>query len=120
MNSYNTRWLTHARRLITAAVCTGTMVAVGGGAAQATTVPVDTAPADSAAPADTSAPAEPMALALTLTETGIEGLPEDLVAGLVDITVTDETNAVDGEVDFTLVEPGTDVATFTESTPCTR
>ena len=54
---------------------------------------------------------------MTLTETGIEGLPDDLVAGLVDITITDETEAVDGEVDFTLVEPGTDVATFTEGLP---
>ena len=51
---------------------------------------------------------------MTLTETGIEGLPDDLVAGVVDITVTTETEAVDGEIDFTLVEPGTDVATFTE------
>ena len=113
MNSYNTRWLTHARRLITAAVCTGTMVAVGGGTALATTVPVDTAPADSAAPTDTAAPAEPRAVAVTLTQTGIDGLPEDLVAGVVDFTVTDETEAAGGELNLTLVEPGTDAETFT-------
>jgi hypothetical protein len=99
-------------------MCGGTLVVAGGGVALATTVPVDTAPADSAAPADTMAPAEPVAIALTLTETGIEGLPDDLVAGLVNVTVTDETGAaVDGEVDFTLVAPGTDVETFIAALP---
>ena len=83
----DTRWLAHARRLITATVCAGTLVAAGGGVASATTVPGDTTPADSAAPA------EPVAIAVTLTETGIEGLPDDLVAGVVDVTVTDETGA---------------------------
>ena len=48
MNINDTQWLAHARRLITAAVCAGTLVAAGGGVALATTVPVDTAPADSA------------------------------------------------------------------------
>ena len=65
-------------------------------------MPGDTTPADSAAPA------EPVAIAVTLTETSIDGLPDDLVAGLVDVTVTDETEGAGGEIDFTLVEPGTD------------
>ena len=55
---------------------------------------------------------------MTLTETGIDGLPDDLVAGLVDVTVTDETDAAGGELNFTLVEPGTDVATFTDGLAC--
>jgi hypothetical protein len=120
MNIGDTRWHAHARRLITAAACAGTLVVAGGGVALATTVPVDTAPADSAAPADTAAPAdsaapaEPVAIAVTLTEAGIEGLPADLVAGIVDVTFTDETGAAGEGIDFTRVEPGTDVATFTE------
>ena len=104
----DTRWLAHARRLITATICAGTLAAAGGGVASATTVPGDTTPADSAAPA------EPVAIAVTLTETGIEGLPDDLVAGVVDVTVTDETEGAGGAFDFTLVEPGTDPATFVE------
>jgi hypothetical protein len=75
-----------------------------------------TTPDDSTAesvPAGTSAPAEATPIAVTLTETSIDGLPTDLVAGLVDITVTDETEAAGGEISFTLVEPGTDVETFT-------
>jgi hypothetical protein len=81
----------------------------------ATTVPPgDSAPADSAAPApvDSAASAESVALAVTLTETSIDGLADDLVAGLVDITVTDETDAAGGEINFVMVEPGTDVETF--------
>ena len=112
MNIDDTHRLGHARRLITAAVCAGALVAVGGGAAMATTVPPgDSAPADStaAAPVDSSAPAEPVAVAVTLTDTSIDGLPDDLVAGLVDVTVTDEAGR---EVDFSRVEPGTDPATF--------
>jgi hypothetical protein len=107
-----TRMHAHARRLIMAAVCSGTLIVAGGGLASATTVPVDTAPADSAAPADTMPAAEPVAVAVTLTETGIEGLPTDLVAGLIDVTVTDETEAAGGELNLTLVEPGTDVEAF--------
>jgi hypothetical protein len=118
MNITDTNSHAHARRLIAAAVGAGILVVAGGGVALATTVPVDTAPQDSAAPADTMAAAEPVAIAVTVTEAGIEGLPDDLVAGVVDITVADESGAaIDGEVDFTLVEPGTDVATFTEGLP---
>ena len=115
MNIDDTHRVAHARRLMTAAVCAGALVAVGGGAAMATTVPPgDSAPADSAAaaPVDSSAPAEPVAVAVTLTETSIDGLPDDLVAGLVDVTVTDETEGAGGEINFVMVEPGTDVETF--------
>ena len=115
MNIDETHRVADARRLMTAAVCAGALVAVGGGAAMATTVPPgDSAPADSAAaaPVDSSAPAEPVAVAVTLTETSIDGLPDDLVAGLVDVTVTDETEGAGGEINFVMVEPGTDVETF--------
>ena len=54
---------------------------------------------------------------MTLTETSIDGLPDDLVAGVVDVTVTDETEAAGGEVSFTRVEPGTDVETFAAGIP---
>jgi len=54
----------------------------------------------------------PTPLAVTLTETSIDGLPTDLVAGVVDVSVTDETEASGGEVNFSLVEPGTDAETF--------
>ena len=94
------------------AVCAGALVAAGGGIAGATSVPDDTAPTESAAPASAVPAAEPVAIALTLTETSIDGLPTDLVAGLVDITVTDETEAAGGEISFTMVEPGTDVEAF--------
>jgi hypothetical protein len=104
----NTRRRSPARRLFTTTVCAGTLFATGSGTALATTAP------DATAPADSAAPAEPMAIAVTLTETSIEGLPDDLVAGVVDVTVTDETDAAGGALDFTLVEPGTDVAAFTE------
>jgi hypothetical protein len=54
-------------------------------------------------------------VSLTLTETAIDGLPADLAAGIVDVTVTDETGGAAGAtVNFTLVEPGTDPATFVE------
>ena len=51
-------------------------------------------------------------MAVTLTESSLDGLPGDLAAGVVDVTVTDETEASGGEVNFTMVEPGTDVETF--------
>ena len=56
-----------------------------------------------------------------MTDTSIDGLPDDLVAGVVDVTVTDETEAAGGEVNFTLVEPGTDAAAFVEGlAACSR
>ena len=88
----DTRWLVHARRLITATVCAGALVAAGGGVASATTLPGDTPPA--------TAPLRPNRWgAVTLTETGIEGMPDDLVAGVVDVTVTDETEGAGGAFD---------------------
>ena len=74
------------------------------------TATTGTAPSSDTAPA--SAPAEPTAIAVSLTETSIDGLPTDLVAGVADVAVTDETESSGGEVNFTLVEPGTDPATF--------
>ena len=95
-------------------VCVGTLAVVGS-VATATSA-MATAPDDSAgestpgsAPAGSTAPAEIQSVALTLTETSIDGLPDDLVAGLVDVTVTDEAGR---EVDFSRVEPGTDPAAF--------
>ena len=51
-------------------------------------------------------------VALTLTETSIEGLPDDLVAGVIDVTVDDTRETGTGEVNFSRVEPGTEPATF--------
>src|SRR6476469_7875969 len=66
-----------------------------------------TAAASSAPPADTTA-AAPVAVNVTLTDSGIEGLPADLTAGLIDVTVDDQTEGAGGEIDFARVEPGTD------------
>jgi hypothetical protein len=55
----------------------------------------------------------PAAVDVTLTESAVE-VPAELTAGVVAVTVTDETEAAGGEVNFTRVEPGTDEATFAE------
>jgi hypothetical protein len=79
------------------------------GTVGATTPPEDSAPTGSAATAEITP------VGVTLTETSIDGLPDDLVAGIVDVTVTDETGGAAGAtVNFTLVEPGTDQAAFVE------
>ena len=36
---------------------------------------------------------EPASIEVTLTDEGIEGLPDELSAGLVDVTVVDETES---------------------------
>ncbi len=86
----------------------------------------DTTPEDTASDPTESTPEEPSgsgepvdattgdgtAVGVTLTDTSIDGLPTDLVAGLVDVTVTDETEGAGGEINFTLVAPGTDQETF--------
>ena len=71
------------------------------------TAPGDTAPAPASAATGEGAPVE-----VTLTETSIDGLPTELTAGLVDVTVTDETEAAGAEINFTRVEPGTDQEAF--------
>ena len=73
----------------------------------------DTAPEEPTAPPAPATTGEGTPVEVTLTETSIEGLPTELTAGLVDVTVTDETEAAGGEINFTRVEPGTDEATFT-------
>jgi hypothetical protein len=86
----------------------GTLVVVGSaGTVMATTVP-DELSAETT-PVGTVAPVEMASVALTLTDTSIDGLPDELVAGVVDVMVTDEAGR---EVDFSRVEPGTDPATF--------
>ena len=50
-------------------------------------------------------------IAVTLTASSIDGLPDDLAAGVVDVTVTDQASA-GGEINFTRVEPGTDEQVF--------
>jgi hypothetical protein len=86
----------------------GALVALASaGTAVATTIPDD--PSAETTPAGTAAPTEMASVALTLTDTSIDGLPDDLVAGVVDVTVTDEAAR---EVAFFRVEPGTDPATF--------
>lgn len=44
--------------------------------------------------------------------TGLSSVPTELSAGLVDVTVTDETEASGAEINFSRVEPGTDQAAF--------
>jgi hypothetical protein len=103
-----------ARRPVSRVVCVGMLAAVGSIATA--TAAMASAPDDSSgesssasAPGGSTAPAEIQPVALTLTATSIDGLPDDLVAGLVDVTVTDEAGR---EVDFSRVEPGTDPAAF--------
>lgn len=78
----------------------------------------DTTAADGTAPDDaagTPAPAttgEGTPVEVTLTDTSIDGLPTELSAGLVDVTVTDDTEAAGAEINFSRVEPGTDQAAF--------
>ena len=85
---------------------TGTATDVSG------TEVADTPPTDTGGSTATSA--SPTPLELTLTDSAIDGLPDDLTAGVADVTVTDETASSGGEVNFTLVEPGTEAATFVE------
>ena len=72
----------------------------------------DTPPTDTGGSTGTFA--SPTPVELTLTDSAIDGLPDDLTAGVADVTVTDETASSGGEVNFTLVEPGTEAATFAE------
>ena len=113
MNSHITRLGGRVRRRVTVMCCAGAFVdrwqPGGYRTAGATTPPDDSAPTGSAAPAEITP------VSVTLTETSIDGLPADLVAGLVDVTVTDETGGAAGAtVNFTLVEPGTDPAAFVD------
>jgi len=88
----------------------GTALATAGSSiADATTTPPEdtsTGASESSAPAD-AGPFPVTPLEITLTDTSVEGLPEDLTAGVIDVTVTDETEASGGAVNFNLVEPGT-------------
>ena len=49
-------------------------------------------------------------LALTLTESSIELSPGEIDAGVVEVAVTDQTEAAGGEVNFTRVQAGSDPA----------
>jgi hypothetical protein len=112
MDTNITRVGGRVRRRVTVACCTGALIAAASlsaaGSAGATTPPDDSAPTGSAVPAEITP------VNLTLTETSIDGLPTDLVAGAIDVTVTDETEGAGGSVNFTRVEPGTDQAAFAE------
>ncbi|WP_421121631.1 hypothetical protein ACE2AJ_09645 [Aquihabitans daechungensis] len=71
------------------------------------------------APTDTAAPAsgaEPTKVEATLTDSAIEGLPDDLEAGVVEVAVTDETTdeGAGGELNFSLVADGTTEEDFAE------
>ncbi len=99
-----------------ALICAAALTTIGGGgAALASSPPGGSVPSGSI-PADTgstdTAAAEPVAFAVNLTPTSIDGLPADLAAGLVDVTVTDETEGAGAEVNFSRVDAGTDPATF--------
>jgi hypothetical protein len=54
----------------------------------------------------------PDALTITLAATGISGLPEDLDAGLVNVTVDDQTEGAGGEVNFTRISEQVSDETF--------
>lgn len=56
---------------------------------------------------------EPTAIAVTLTSSSIDGLPEEVAARAIEVAVTDRTTA-GGEINFTRVEPGTDAAAFAD------
>ena len=58
--------------------------------------PDETAPDDTAAEPIPATTGEGTPVDVTLTETSIDGLPTELAAGLVDVTVTDETEAAGG------------------------
>jgi hypothetical protein len=60
----------------------------------------------------TEASAEPTALEATLTDAAIEGAPDEIPSGLVEVTVTDETEGAGGEINLTHVEEGTDTTEF--------
>jgi len=90
------------------------LATAGSSIADATTTPPDdtsTGASESSAPAGAAASAV-TPVEITLTDASVEGLPEDLAAGLIDVTVTDDTEGAGGEVSFSLVEPGTEVETF--------
>jgi hypothetical protein len=70
------------------------------------------APDESIAPPMPATTGEGTPVEVTLTETSIDGLPSELAAGLVDLTVTDETESAGGDINFTLVDPGTDEDAF--------
>jgi len=71
-----------------------------------------TAPDETAAAPAPATTGEGTPVEVTLTDTSIDGLPTELTAGLVDVTVTDETEGAGGEINFSRVEPGTDQEAF--------
>lgn len=97
-------------RAFAGVVCAATLAMVGSSVADATTPPDDTSTGASASSAPAASTVTPVAV--TLTESSLDGLPAEIAAGVVDVTVTDETEASGGELNFTLVEPGTDVEMF--------
>lgn len=76
-------------------------------AADATTPPDST---ESGPATSEAAATEPTSIELTVSAEGIEGLPGDLAAGLIDVTLTGPDGPV--ELDFTRVDPEADVSTF--------
>jgi hypothetical protein len=110
MTIHKTVLVGRGRRRITMVVCVGALVALGSAGTAMATTPDDST--IETTPAGTAAPAEMASVEVTLTDASIDGLPDDLIAGVVDITVTDETDGAGGAVSFTMVETGTDVETF--------
>ena len=98
MNIGDAHRVGHARRLMTAAVCVGASLPLAAGRrwrprCRPATRPRPTAQRRARA-VDTDSGQKndrpTIAVAVTLTETSIDGMPDDLVAGLIDVTVTDE------------------------------
>jgi hypothetical protein len=113
MSRHNSHLIGPARRRITMVVCAGTLAVVGSvvtaTSAVATTPDDSTAESTSdSASAASAAPAEIQSVEVILTESSIDGLPSDLVAGVVDVTVSGGS----GQVSFNRVEPGSDAVTF--------
>ena len=90
-------------------IATVAVVAGGATAAEATTPPDTT---ESATGDQRSSRPQPTMLEITVSADGIEGLPDDIAAGLIDVTVTGPDGPL--ELDFTRVDAEADVSTFAD------
>lgn len=95
------------RRLALAAVLALGLVAAGCGDDDDSESAEETRDTDETSTTEETAAQEPTAMPVTLTESAVQGLPDEVPAGLVDVTVTDETEGAGGEVNFARVEQGT-------------
>ena len=100
---------TKGGRVRTVGVIATVAVLAGGAAAEATTPPDTT---ESATGSSGAVAGPPTMLEITVSADGIEGLPDDIAAGLIDVTVTGPDGPL--ELDFTRVDAEADVSTFAD------